>query len=612
MFAKREHLAFLSNSNRARTKSAKLIGSIALMLLVSLIAGSQVANAATTAGGYDGSAALPRVLIQTAMANTPAPGITTVVNSGENLQAALNNARCGDTIHLQAGATFTGQFMFPAKSCDVNHWIIVRTSAADSTLPAEGSRLTPCYAGVSWLPGRPALHCTSTTNVLAKLVMPKTGSGPVLFAPGASHYRLIGLEITRAARTGLVTALASVANGGTLNSIVFDRVWMHGTAQDETTRGVWLGGGTYISVVDSFLTDFHCISVTGSCGDSQAICGGIGNGPMGPYKITNNFLEAAGENILVGGGAASATPTDIQVSQNHMFKPLTWMKGQPGYVGGANGNPFSVKNLLELKNAQRVLLDSNIMENTWGGFSQVGYAILLTPKNQSSLCPICQVTDITIRYNYISHMGAGMQLANGRADTGALPLNGGRYSIHDDVFDDINGTIYHGPSFFAQVSTDPGVTILHDVTINHVTAFAPKTLLLIGDVLSTNAPMSNFAFTNNIVSAGAAPVWSTGTDGSLNCAVHDSPIITLNACFSSHIFSNNAVVATPSSAPVSTWPTHNFFPTTATAVEFVNYNGGSGGNYQLQSSSPYKGAGTDGKDLGADIPGVNAAIARVR
>ena len=612
MFLKSEQRVVLSNWTGTRRHSSKLIGSLTFMLLVSLTAGSRLGNATAIAGGYDGPAALPRVLIPTAMTNTPAPGITITVNSGENLQAALNSARCGDTIHLQAGATFTGQFTFPAKSCDASHWIVVRTSADNSTLPAEGSRLTPCYAGVVSLPGRPAFHCVSTKNVLAKLVMATTGSGPVLFASGANHYRLMGLEITRAATAGLVYGLASSVSGGTMNNVILDRVWMHGTAQADTTRGVWLGGGTYISIIDSFLTDFHCVSLTGSCGDSQAITGGIGKGPMGPYKITNNFLEAAGENILFGGGAASATPTDIQVSQNHMFKPMTWMKGQPGYVGGANGNPFSVKNLLELKNAQRVLLDSNIMENTWGGFSQVGYAILLTPKNQSSLCPICQVTDITIRYNYISHMGAGMQLANGRADNGALPLNGGRYSIHDDVFDDINGTIYHGPSFFAQVSTEPGVTVLHDVTINHVTAFAPKTLLLIGDVLSTNAPMLNFAFTNNIVNAGASPVWSTGTDGSLNCAVHDSPIITLTACFSSHIFSNNAVVAIPSIAPVSTWPTHNFFPTTATAVEFVNYNGGSGGNYQLQWSSPYKGAGTDGSDLGADIPGVNAAIARVR
>ena len=582
------------------------------MLLVSLSAGSQAANASTSAGGYDGPAALPRVLIQTAMANTPAPGITTTVNNGENLQAALNNARCGDTIRLQAGATFTGLFTFPNKNCDDAHWIIVRTSSDDSLLPAEGSRLNPCYAGVSSLPGRPAFNCSSTRNVLAKLIMNRAGSsGPVYFAPGAGHYRLIGLELTRAAGIGVVYALASPTSGAVSNKIIYDRIWFHGTAHDETTRGVQLGGSTYVSVIDSFFTDFHCVDMTGLCTDAQAINGGISSNPMGPYKIVNNFLEASGENILMGGGAATYTPADIEITHNHLFKPLTWMKGQPGYVGGANGNPFMVKNLFELKNAQRVLFDSNIMENTWGGFSQAGFAILLTPANQFHLCPICRVTDVTIRYNYISHMGAGMQLGNG-ADDGALPLDGGRYSIHDDVFDDINGTTYKGPSLFAQVSTGPGVPILHDVTINHITAFAKKTVLMIGDELSMNPPMSNFVFTNNIVNAGSYPVWSTGTDGSLNCAVHDSPIITLNNCFTSHIFSNNAVVAIPSRAPVSTWPTHNFFPTSATAVEFVDYNGGSGGNYQLQSSSLYKGAGTDSKDLGADVPGVNAAIARVR
>jgi hypothetical protein len=44
-------------------------------------------------------------------------------------------------------------------------------------------------------------------------------------------------------------------------------------------------------------------------------------------------------------------------------------------VGGANGKPFIVKNLFELKNAQRVLVDSNIMEVHLGWFlGQVGFA----------------------------------------------------------------------------------------------------------------------------------------------------------------------------------------------------------------------------------------------
>jgi hypothetical protein len=562
-----------------------------------------------SASGFDGPAELPRVYIQTAMANTPAPGSTITVNSGGNLQAALNSASCGDTIQLQAGATFAGQFRFPAKNCDDNHWIVVRTSAADSALPAEGSRLTPCYAGVSSLPSRPAFNCASTKNVLAKIVMSTPGSGPIQFASGANHYRLMGLEITRVARIGVVYALASAVNGGTVNNLIVDRVWMHGTAQDETARGVWLAGGTYISVVDSFLTDFHCIARTGACGDAQAIGGGVGNGPAGPYKITNNFLEASGENILFGGGLADGTPTDIQVSQNHMFKPLTWMRGQPGYMGGPNGNPFIVKNLFELKNAKRVLLEGNLMEDAWGGFTQVGFGVLLTPKNQAGgLCPICQVTDVTIRYNFIRHVGGGLQIANALADDHGAPLDGQRYSIHDIVIDDINGAKYSGPGEFAQLSVQAGAPPLQNVHMNHITAFPSNMLFVIGAMVATTTPMKNFVFTNNIVNAGPAPIWSTG-GGRGNCAYYDIPLTTFNTCFSYSVFAPNAIIGASAAYASAKWPAGNYFPTFALGVGFVNYNGGIGGDYHLQPSSPYKNKGTDGKDLGADIDAVNSAIA---
>lgn len=570
---------------------------------------STSSTSSTSTSGFDGPAELPRVLIPTAMANTPAPGATITVNSGGNLQSTLNNATCGDTIQLQAGAVFAGAFTFPAKSCDDNHWIIVRTSADDSALPAEGSRLTPCYAGVSSMPGRPALNCASTQNVLAKLVLTGYGNGPIIFASGANHYRLMGLEITRAPGSALVYALASIASGGTANNLILDRVWMHGTPHDDTNRGFWLAGGTYISVVDSFLTDFHCVAKTGGCTDSQTIAGGLGSGLMGPYKISGNFLEASGENILFGGGEATATPADIEISRNHFFKPLTWMLGQTGFVGGTDGNPFLVKNLLELKNAQRVLVESNIMEDSWGGFSQVGFGIVITPKNQkatdgSNLCPICQVTDVTVRNTTISHVGAGLQIANALAGTGAA-LDGERYSIHDIVVDDIDGAKFDGPSELAQVTTQTGAPTLQNVSINHVTAFPSSHLFIVGAVTT---PMRNFVFTNSIVNAGIYPIWSSGDGGLTNCAAADLPLTTLNACFTPYTFTSNAIIFSPAS---TAWPSPNFFPASATAVQFVNYNSGNGGDYHLQSTSPYKGKGTDGKDLGADIDAINAAIAGV-
>jgi hypothetical protein len=571
----------------------------------------------STTGNVDGPAELPRVYIQSSLADTPATGAVTLVPQGGNLQTALNNANCGDTIQLQAGATFTGIFTFPAKSCSDSNWIIVRTSASDSALPPEGTRLMPCYAGIRSLPGRPSFPCATTQNVTAKLMMSATeGSGPILFASGANHYRLIGLEVTRQQGSPIVYNLASIQPPtGTMDHIVFDRVWMHGTAQDETNRGVYLGGGTYVSIVDSFFTDFHCISISGACGDAQAILGGLGSNPMGPYQILDNFLEASGENILFGGGGATLAPADIEIRRNHMFKPLTWMKGQPGYVGGTNGNPFVVKNLFELKNAQRVLLDGNIMEDSWGGFSQVGFGILLTPRNQGNgkggnLCPDCQVTDVTIRNGTISHVGAGVQIAN-PVDGIGVPLAGERYSIHDLIIDDIDGVKYNGPSEFAQVSVGAGAPIVESVTINHVTAFPSSFLFIIGDPTAITSKMANFVFTNNIVNAGRYPVWSSGGGGSANCAAHDVPLTTFNACFNPYTFSTNAIIVSPKSFPGSTWPAGNFFPASVAAVQFVNYNGGNGGDYHLLTSSRYTSAATDGKNLGADVDAVISATAGV-
>lgn len=569
--------------------------------------------------GYDGPAQLPIATVSSAMADTPALGSMVTVNAGGNLQSALNSAQCGDVIQLQAGATFTGQFTVPAKNCDNSHWVWIRTSAPDSALPAEGQRLTPCYAGVSSLQGRPPYPCNNPQNALAKIVLSGNGDGPLMFQSGANHYRLIGLELTRPAGVKGQPALISMQQKGSASYIVLDRSWLHGTTQDDTRDGFEMSGTASVAVVDSYFSDFHCTALTGLCTDAHAVSGGTGDYQDGPYKIEDNFLEASGEAILFGGGAATTTPTDITVANNHFWKPWQWMEGNQPFVGGADGNAFVVKNHFELKNAVRVLVEANLMENSWGGFSQTGYGILLTPKNQNTksgqnVCPLCQVTDVTIRYVYISHAGGGIQMATGLSASGknggGPALAGTRWSIHDVVMDDLS-TKYVGPGSVFEISNSWPSNPLNTVTINHITGFPDATshMILMGNSVAT-APMYGLVFTNNLTVTGQYPIWNTG-GGQQSCAYKDVPITSIGSCFTSYSFGNNGLIASPPKFPPSSWPSNNMFPQTVGDVQFVNFNNGDGGNYELQSTSPYKNKGTDGKDLGADIVGLNEALQNV-
>jgi len=561
---------------------------------------------AENSGDFDGPAELPRVYIRSSLSGTPSPRKVRTVTGGSNLQQAINTAACGDTLLLEAGATFTGKLIFPAKNCDDSHWITLRTSAADSALPPEGQRLTPCYAGVSSLPGRPDLHCASAENVLAKLEFSaKGGSGPLVFTSGANHYRLIGLEVTRSAPGADIYSLISLEPSAKVDHVVFDRMWIHGLAQDETGRGIQLGGSSYIAIVDSFFTDFHCIAISGSCTDSQAIAGGVGNIPMGPYKIVNNFLEASGEDVIFGGGPATLSPADIEIRRNHMFRPMNWKPDSPDFVGARDGHAFIVKNDFELKNAQRVLLEGNILENTWGGFSQVGFSVVPGPKKKKNACPACRATDLTMRYNRIIHMAGGFQIANVRSDAGGSSIDGGRYSIHDNVLEDIEAAELKGNGVFAQIIGQ--TPALHDVTIDHNTAFAPNVLLSVG--ASADGPkITNFVFSNNLVAAGTRQVGSIG-GGPANCAFVAgklSPSGVFANCFPGSKITHNAVIGG------SGWPKENLTPKNLEAVGLAGFQNGKITDYHLRPSSPLKHSASDGKDLGADLEMIESAIAGVR
>ncbi|HYP26594.1 MAG TPA: fibronectin type III domain-containing protein [Blastocatellia bacterium] len=506
----------------------------------------------TTASQVAGEAEIPRIFLNTVY--TPPAGVTITVRAGGSLQAALNAALPGDEIVLEAGATFTGNFTLPNKSG--TGWIIIRTSNM-AGIPAEGARVDP------------ALHARSMPIIL-------TPNSAAAFAASASahNYRLVGLEIGVTSAVTLNYGLVQLGGGSETNvdqlprNITIDRCYIHGSNTADIARGVAINGVS-VAIVDSYVSNCHARGF-----DSQAIAGW--NGP-GPFKIVNNYLEGAGENVMFGGAdpkIQNLVPSDIEFRRNYCFKPLTWKNTDPSY-GGIN---WSVKNLFELKNAQRVLIDGNIFENIWVD-DQNGTAILFTVRNQEGTAPWSVVQDITYTNNIVRHSAVGLMILG--YDYNAPSQQTRRIKIQNNLFDDIGGAASGGNGRLFNLSDGAA-----DVWIEHNTAFQTYNVVTVSGGIH-----SGFIYRNNLTPHNEYGVAGDGT-GPGNS--------TLSTYFPGGVFIKNVLMGGQSWV----YPADNYFPAGWEQVKFIDR---SGGNYRLAADSPYKNSGTDGKDIGADIDAIEAA-----
>src|ERR1700674_5136224 len=323
-------------------------------------------------GAKDGIAELPKACYYTALDGTPSPGKQIRVPAKSNLATAIDDAKCGDTLLLPAGASFDATVL-PSKKCDDQHYITVRTDTPDSNLPPEGTRISPAWGGVASLPGRPPFAQPSggPAKMLAHRVVRRPSGAAI-----GDHVRFIGLEWTTPPGADIGRIVAAEHS----DHVIFDRNWIHPADGSEVGHGIGIIHRSHmIAVINSYINGLNCIARKGKCTDATAVGGGSGDDPISTLKFYNNFLESAGENILFGGSAATIVPTDIEIRRNHLFRPVLWKEGEPGYTPTASGQPYIVKNNFEIKSAIRVLFEANLLENTWGGFSQTGYSILLTP-----------------------------------------------------------------------------------------------------------------------------------------------------------------------------------------------------------------------------------------
>ena len=167
---------------------------------------------------------------------------------------------------------------------------------------------------------------------------------------------------------------------------------VHGGPTQDLQQGIQMTASNY-AVIDSYVDDVHIKGF-----DSSGI--GVNTAP-GPFKIVNNFVSASTENIMFGGAGAGwggYVPSDIEIRNNYLFKPLSWV---PLSLAGS----MVVKNALELKSAQRVLFDSNTIENVWMN-GQMGFAVVLTVRSSQS-GDIAVVNDVTITNNVLKNVVSG-------------------------------------------------------------------------------------------------------------------------------------------------------------------------------------------------------------
>ncbi|MGA8764364.1 MAG: hypothetical protein WB562_15965 [Candidatus Sulfotelmatobacter sp.] len=573
-------------------------------------------------GEKDGPAELPKTCFYTALAATPSPGDKIRVTAGSDLGDALEKARCGDTLLLAAGAGFPLR-EFPRKNCDDQHYITVRTEAADSDLPPEGTRISPAWAGVANLPGRPpyAQPAGGAAKRMAAIETLRTAG--VEFG---DHYRFIGIEWRHSSNKGIMRLLYT--KGG--DHLIFDRNWMHGEDGQEMVAGLGIAeGGVYVAVIHSYMSSFTCIARTGRCTDAKTIGGGAGDLPIHTIKVVDNYLEASGENILFGGSPGNFNPEDVEIRRNYFFKPTFWNPNSPDH---REPTPI-VKNLFELKSANRVLFEANYLENSWGGFSQVGAAIVLSPRNNVYKstnvigCVPCLVTNVTIRYVWVRKMNQLLQIANPQDSD--KPAPGNHYSIHDVVAEGLRypecGKACGGAQ--NQVSGGgagmPAESVLHDVSVDHITFVSmstPHTLFILnGPPASTPAvtQMYNISWTNTLADAGVNGANPTGGGPETNCASVPIPRVgprdRLRACWKSGVFKGNVLAVGSNARPgAGDWPEGNFIARDQQSIGYVKLNNGLDGDYHLAASSKFRGKATDGKDPGADIDAVLGAVSGVR
>jgi hypothetical protein len=443
----------------------------------------------------------------------------------------------------------------------------------------------------------------------------------------------------------------------TPHHFIVERCWFDGGASDrsELTNGLRVYASA-VSVMDSYLGDFRLV---GSGVDTAAISLTVGQGPYAFNNNTmvatsENFSMAGGSAETNGGTVSNATTTSCTLSSvtnleldqnlalqvggsygptqstvvrsisgnnitfdpiptapdngsraewivvpsyvefrgNYLYKPLKWWPKHPTW----NGITYQIKNFWEAKFGRYVVVDGNVMENSW--IADQFYGIMLSVRNgNGGFSAAAVVREMQWSNNIIKNAGAGINVL------------GSDYAGPTQITTDIT----FRNNLFQNVGVNFDSTGAGHMLINLQNGAARmKRIFMIHNTHDNGTPDNSNGMITDFGDSGGADesMWVNnvlqhggyGFRSNSSSVDAEGNIRRFLPPGGPTVWKNNLVA----NIGAATYPPRprGVYPEGSWPAMFVDY---AGGDFTLKPTNPGKGAAADGTDMGVDMQALRAA-----
>jgi YVTN family beta-propeller protein len=608
---------------------------------------------------------------------------TVTVTTAAALQTALTGAACGEKIVVTAGITYDGAGFtvpaLPAPGCGTNPVLVVSSAiaslpqytipsqslAGSASVPTIECNVTNCSA-LSISDGAAGWYFAGlefTLDPAVTVTYPVVVMGDYTATAEAlpNYITFDRCLIHPNGSSGASDASRGIDLNAVYGTVMFSNIWgfisntkdtqaifiYNTTGPDLVTgnhleatgenvaifticaTGVWVPGYGIPSCPppsDITVTRNHLLKNTAWYGGPSGCASGSGtvttNGTAVSWVSGTTFAPGeGGQNITID--SVVYTIASVVATPPYTSLTLTTSAGVQStpvaFTLSSSGPCYEVKNSLECKHCQRVLVDSNWFDTTFSQ-GQDEFTIVNCVFSGVFVC-----TDMTYTNNLFEHgPTVGVLAGNGNTSTGQKML------FRNNLAVDISAVSWGGYGWTWEFQNTANVTVDHNTMLNKQVTY--NNGIFWGDP----PPSTNTAFQwTNSFNFGSP--FADGDNPGQTIADLPSPTFggtvfvgdywpCLNSyCTGTPPYPSGIQTVNSTATPnppntnacnVANAPIAQCWPLDWALVGFLDFTGGSAGTdlpgMALAQSSPWYKAGTDTLDVGANVPAILAAVSGVQ